>query len=187
MKKLLTTLATGALLASSVATNAAPSYTFTDLQAQFGERILVKSINDSGLIAGVRLNGFNYDTASTWDNHTETSLVSPNGGISWGLGINDAGQVVGGGSGPNPFAGHHATYWSGSTATDLGTLGGLKSAAYDINNAGLIVGYSNTARGIGASQEHATLWDGTTPVDLGTLPGGFSSHALAINDKGKIV
>lgn len=186
MKRLLTTLTAGALLASSVAINAASNYTFTDVQAQFGERILVTSINDSGLIAGVRLNGFDYDIASTWDNHTETSLASPNGGISWGLGINDAGQVVGGSSGSNPFAGHHATYWLGSTATDLGTLGGLRSAAYDINDAGLIVGYSNTARGIGVSQEHATLWNGATMVDLGTL-GGFSSHALAINDKGKIV
>lgn len=187
MNKLLTILISGALLTSSAAINAVPGYTFTDLHAQFGECILVKSINDSGLIAGARLDGFNYDTASIWDHHTETSLVSPSSGISWGLSINNAGQVVGGSSGSNSSAEYHATYWSESTATDLGTLGGRSSEAYDINNAGLTVGYSNTTRGIGTSQEHATLWDGTTLVDLGTLPGGFSSHAHAISDKGKIV
>ncbi|MBA3756119.1 MAG: hypothetical protein H0X02_07815, partial [Nitrosomonas sp.] len=146
MKKLLIALIISTLLSSPGTINAATHYLFNDLQAQFGERILVKSINDSGQIAGVRLDGFSYDTATIWNNSTETPLVAPNGGISWGLGINTAGQVAG----ASISGAYHATYWDGSTAIDLGTLGGLKSEAYGINNSGQIVGYSNTSRGMGA-------------------------------------
>jgi|GEM_PF-7052441 len=137
MKKLLIAFITSTLLASPGVINAATHYLFNDLQAQFGERILVKSLSDSGQIAGVRLDDFSYDTATIWNNSTETPLVAPNGGVSWGLGINNAGQVVGASiSGES-----HATYWSGSTAIDLGTLGGFRSEAHDINNSGQIVGY----------------------------------------------
>src|SRR5262245_45478325 len=67
---------------------------------------------------------------------------------------------------------------------ELGTLGGEFSAARSVNDADEVVGYSQVA---GSGESHAFLWCAGTMTDLGTLPGGASSVALDINNRGQIV
>jgi probable HAF family extracellular repeat protein len=69
------------------------------------------------------------------------------------------------------------------SVTDLGTLGGRSSEALGLNSFGDVVGASTTSDGA----SHAFLYRGGTLVDLGTLPGGTTSRARAINDRGDIV
>jgi probable HAF family extracellular repeat protein len=121
---------------------------------------------------------------------------------SFGLGINDAGQVVGWGSIPCADNCTHAFLYqpakSGSTGVmiDLGSLpngsDGPWSMAYSINNSGQIVGSSR----VGTSpQNDGFLSDGHTMVDLNTLipPSAWMSCFVtltkgdAINDSGTIL
>src|SRR2546421_1257898 len=100
--------------------------------------------------------------------------LSPLSGLnhSEAEGINNAGQVVG--RSFTPHFGVRATLWNGTDPTDLGF-----GEAYAINNSGQVVGWSGDRR--------ATLWNGTTPTELGILPGGYTSIAYQINDRGQVV
>jgi len=137
------------------------------------------------------------------------------GSLSYPFDIDD-GRVVGDSSlpgdprGPDGRVILHAFLWTpGGTdgpagnpqMKDLGTLGGAISWATAINAKGQVTGVSYVP---GDSTSHAFLWTpaGTDGVagnpqmkDLGTLagdpkhgnsPGGPSSQALAINDKGQV-
>src|SRR5262245_45831236 len=66
---------------------------------------------------------------------------------------------------------------------DLGTLGGSAAAARGINDRRQIVGDSAT---LPDGWNHAFLWEDGTMTDLGILPGGKSSTAAAINNRGDI-
>jgi probable HAF family extracellular repeat protein len=66
---------------------------------------------------------------------------------------------------------------------DIGTLGGPSSAAASLNRFGDVVGAATTGDGV----SHAFLYRNGQMLDLGTLPGGSSSYATAINDRGDIV
>jgi len=66
--------------------------------------------------------------------------------------INDQGQVVGYGKGPQ--GARHAFLWQNGKRTDLGTLGGRDSYAWAINNGGQIVGSATAEDGT----THAVLW-----------------------------
>ena len=110
--------------------------------------------------------------------------------ISVAVGINDAGEVVGG-SGPcaplSPSIGAHALLWQNgsTTATDLGNFGGTtNNVAFAINQNGQIVGFSGLP---GNTTAHAFIWQNDAMTDLGTLPGDVFSLALSINNNGQIV
>jgi probable HAF family extracellular repeat protein len=68
------------------------------------------------------------------------------------------------------------------TVEELPTLGGAWAEAYGINASGQVVGQAQTK-----GPYHAVLWQGGTARDLGTLPGGSSSAARSINQRGQIV
>jgi len=111
---------------------------------------------------------------------TMIDLGTLGGATSYGRGINDRGQIVGGSD--TSSGEQHAFLWENGTMTDLGTLGGMESAAWGINDRGQIVGGSDTSSG----EQHAVLWEDGTMTDLGTLEGAGGS-ASGINDRGQIV
>jgi probable HAF family extracellular repeat protein len=127
------------------------------------------------------------------------------------VGVNESGQVVGGGS----------WIWQKGKKTQLGTLGGPRSSVLAINDRGQVIGGSTTAKPIrghgflwqsgkmidlypvdarainnrgqvvgsgrvAGGRTHALLWQSGKVTDLGTL-GGPSSIALALNERGQIV
>jgi len=101
---------------------------------------------------------------------------------SFGMDVNDAGQVVGFIYG-TPSGGF---FFDGSTATLVGNFGHDNTRALAINNASYVVGYSSS----GPSDMSAFLWRNGTLSDLNDLilPGqGNLLGAEDINDKGQIV
>jgi probable HAF family extracellular repeat protein len=130
--------------------------TMTDLASQLGDENWASSafdINDKGQIVG----GLG-QTAMLLDLETgSVTLMEPfAGNISYAMGINEAGQVVG----YSTYAGggswdYHAFLYENGTMTDLGTLvGGTESRAYAINDHGEIVGDAHTIDGV----LHPVLW-----------------------------
>ena len=112
--------------------------------------------------------------APVWAGYTYTDLREQGGMGTFGMSINNAGQVVGG---YFDGGGEHATIWNGPIATNLAGMSGF---ALDINNSGQIAGYYFTPGG-----HHAVVWDGATMRDLGNL-GGLYSAGSAINDAGQV-
>ncbi len=114
-----------------------------------------------------------------------TDLGTLGGTYSVAVGINAAGQVVGGSTtapGQEPDGpGSRAFLWDNGTMTDLGTLGGDLSWAIDINDAGQVAGYAETTE----RTQHAVLWTDGEMTDLGTL-GGDWSRATDITDTGRV-
>ena len=109
-----------------------------------------------------------------------TDLGTLGGTGSSGIAINNSGQVAG--NSTTAQGATHGFLYSNGAMTDIGTLGGRSgSQVSGINSTGQIVGTSYT----GADQR-AFVYSGGVMTDLGTL-GGASSHALGINDSGKII
>lgn len=111
-------------------------------------------------------------------------LVGDRCRISYGMGINQQGTIVGYAASPSDCGDNRAVLFpaGGGPAIDLGTLGGVNGQAQAINNFGDIVGYSELGS---TRQNRATLWTSSGPQNLGTLAG--ASFALDINDEGIIV
>jgi probable HAF family extracellular repeat protein len=123
-----------------------------------------------------------------------SDLGTLGGTLSFAIGINASGQVVGD-SRTTGDAVYHAFRTAangpvvqGAGGSDLGTLGGSNSIAIGINAAGQVVGYSHTS---GDATHHAFFADVTGPmVDLNTLiepgSGWVLTSACGINDSGQI-
>jgi probable HAF family extracellular repeat protein len=124
--------------------------------------------------------------------YTVTDLGSLGYGLTYGLGINNNGQITGYSylstefqvtcppqkyGGPKQCFEHpyHAFLWSNGTMTDLGTLGGHFSTGTAINLSGEVIGQADTTTG-GSS----FLWNGKTMTALTAL------SAAGINDSGQI-
>jgi probable HAF family extracellular repeat protein len=104
-------------------------------------------------------------------------------GPGHGLGINDAGMVVG-------QRGQTAALWRDGHWIDLGTLGGFYSAALAINNAGVIVGEGLLADDFTG---HAMLWHRLQAIDANDFlddatraAGWYLNTALSISERGWI-
>ncbi len=186
-----------ALLSAAVALLLAASAVAAPLQPYhvtyintFDETNAAKDISDNGrYVCGYYLEGgtgmayraFLYDT--TDGSVTDLSPLIENeigDARSLGLGVNDAGQVVGqayynDGTAQRStgFLYDHVT----QTVTRLELAGSDEGAATDINNAGEVVGYSH------APAYQAYFWDGTAHV-LPGLPGQTDSHfAYGLSDQ----
>jgi uncharacterized membrane protein len=124
----------------------------------------------------------------------------PGDTVGMPLGINDAGQVVGG-SGtcansflPGPVTTPHAVLWESGIPVNIGSLGGsvntdlpgVSTLALSINNRGEVAGVAALP---GDMTAHAFLWSKKLGhlLDLGTVPGDVRSVGLGINDEGDVI
>jgi probable HAF family extracellular repeat protein len=125
---------------------------------------------------------FLWDGEKLIDLFTETSAGNPVTADA----LNDAGEVVGGGTFQNrPF---DAYLWKNGVARDLGTVDGdACSWAHGINSHGQVVGQSFACDG---GVVHTFLWENGSIVDLNSLIPPNSNLQLvdtrSINDHGEI-
>lgn len=111
---------------------------------------------------------------------------------AWGIGINDAGQVVGLSGNcmspnfntPGAPTPQHAVVWQNGTATNIGTLGGSYIFPWAINSKGQVTGQASPP---GDATLHSFLWWKGVMTDLGEIPGDFGSIAFGLNDAGQVV
>jgi probable HAF family extracellular repeat protein len=122
-----------------------------------------------------------------WDGdvmHNIQPLNAPDGGNTWGFGMNAKGQVVGY-SNTGGF-GFHAYRWSEAQGTvDLGVpdwATGDYSQAKDINDAGAVVGLAGTVPG----NLRGCIWVDGNMLQVPTL-GGDESQCNAISERGDVV
>lgn len=162
-----------------------------------------QGINDSGQVAGVYYDD-NAGLAANYHAFIDSpgtvmkdlgSLGAPGYSWSYGLAINNFGQVTGwsstattGTPGLSNSAPVHAFLYDAWTGMeDLGTLGGTNSYGYSINIRGHVTGYSDIP---GDSGQHAFLYRDGKMIDLNTLLPRSSKWTLlsgyGINDRGQI-
>jgi probable HAF family extracellular repeat protein len=167
-----------ALLAAAAFGQPVPAYTLELVQGLPGKPAgYITAFNDNGQATGsltvVDSQGSTLSHAARWDftTGTVTDLSTADNTTSGGLGINNAGQVVGYTRVTGGYS--RATVWTGTTPLDIG----IEGAAYGINDAGQIGGTTSASR--------AFVWNDGTTTDLGTL-GGNSSNGRAINSAGQV-
>lgn len=147
-------------------------------------------LNDSGEMSGSFQSPttFAYHAALYSNGQMTDAGTLPGGFNSFGLAINNSGQMVG--ESETSTGSLHAFIYSNGVMTDLGTLGGDYSEAVGINNAGQIVGSSFLPFGP-SNSERAFIYSNGQMTDLNDLidPGlGITlARAYAINNVGQIV
>lgn len=148
-----------------------------------------RAVNASGDVCGTTttiVNGLTLPRACLAHAGSLTTLPTLGGLVGTGLGIDDAGRVVGS-STTAKEASVRPTIWVNGLALDLGTLGGTNGQAAAISG-NTIVGVSQNAAGL----RRATRWTVNaagavlTRADLGAL-GTSSSFAFGLNPGGDIV
>ena len=148
------------------------------------------AVADGGEIAGTEIAGGSVVHAFTAAGPDAPiidrgSFATGAAGLSYGLGVNAAGTLVGCSLAVGdvlhafvrPARRHHLA--------DIGTLGGRQSCAWAIDAGGIVVGWADTpvpdaSHAFFARAPYAAL------VDIGTL-GGLASRAIAVNDAGHVV
>jgi probable HAF family extracellular repeat protein len=163
----------------------AQSYTVTPLGTLGGIFSNVNAINDHDQITGYASLSDGVEHAFLWTSaQGMRDLGTLGGSTSYGFGLNNLGQVVGG-SFPASENFYHAFVWTENNGMhDLGTLGGNYSYAEAINDSGEVVGYAYLP---GDDSYHAFYWTAAEGLqDMGTL-GGSESDAYSITESGQVV
>ena len=153
-----------------------PAYVLVDLGSA---AYMARDINNSGHVVGEggNIGAFPF----LFQDGVLQNLGSLGGGQGTALGINEAGEVVGGSfvAGGNQF---HAFLYRNGVMVDLGPLpGGAGGVAWEIDDRGEIAGTSSSG-----AAPHAFRWSNGVIKDLGDL-GGLGSYATAINNRGQII
>ena len=165
-------------------------------------------ISDSGLVAGLAMNG-QLDPV-TGIAELEPVLWKDGGPINLGTfggtqgiagGVNDLGQVAGCATNfiPDSFSTcmgvpqatqSRAFLWQNGKMLDLGTLGGSDANAFIVNDLGQVTGWSltndtpNPVTGIPTL--HPFFWQAGKMIDIGTLGGTWASPNW-LNNAGQVV
>lgn len=145
-----------------------------------------QAINDSKYLTGYgQADPTELERAFVYHDGIMTALENLGLPQSWGFGIHESTDVVGGAvTGGNQ---RRAVIWSKTgdewIISELGTLGGSESMALAIGSSGQIVGWSRLPADVAV---RAVLWDDGSMQDLGTF-GGPSSTAYGLNAAGDIV
>jgi probable HAF family extracellular repeat protein len=137
-------------------------------------------INHSGTVVGTTY-AASGARATVWTESGESLLPTFGGGESYGLAINDAGNVAGSAANASGLA--HAFLTIGDSVRDLGTLGGDWSSAYGVNDRLEVAGYAVTSSGT----FNAFLWKQDTGMLAIPTLGGANSYAFGINASGAVV
>jgi probable HAF family extracellular repeat protein len=160
-------------------------YTITDL-GYFQARELDErpDLNRAGQVAAWQVVNQTRAVAVLISAGTRADLPDlPEPANSYAFGLNDRGDVVGMLESASDLRATQGFVYRNGRLQMLHALGGRTAAARCINLAGLIAGNALTA----AHQVHAASWLREEARDLGTLPGGDSSRAFAVNERGEIV
>jgi probable HAF family extracellular repeat protein len=142
------------------------------------------ALNERGQVTGFAENAQFLSHAYRWS--LERGLVDlnrPGMGSSFGVDINNRGEVVGGAE-FLPSGTLHAARWSASNvAQDLGTLAGGRSQATATNEHGVVVGWSDAS----ASTRRPFRWTQATGMQaLGSF-ASETAQASDVNNAGYIV
>jgi probable HAF family extracellular repeat protein len=126
-----------------------------------------------------------------WDRGVMTDLGTLGGPNSFGNGINDRGQIVGGATVSdvaNPILGfppYYGTLWDRGEIITL--TPGVPAAAFNINNKSQVVGRLLVPDPKEGGVAHAFLWQEGVLTDLGVPAGDDNSEAMSLNNHGQIV
>jgi probable HAF family extracellular repeat protein len=126
-----------------------------------------------------------------WDRGVTTDLGTLGGPNSFGNGINERGQIVGGATVSdvaNPILGfppYYGTLWDRDEITTL--TPGVPAAAFIINNKSQVVGRILVPDRKEGGVAHAFLWQEGVLTDLGVPAGDDNSEANSLNNGGQIV
>lgn len=161
-----------------------------NLGALGGNQSFAAAINNRGQVTGLAENdvpdpfsllGATEAHAFLWQRGVMRDLGTLGGPDSWGLYVNEKGQVAGfsltSDLSVRPFL------WNEREMIDLGSFGGTFGSATALNNRGQVAGSMNLP---GDVNSHPFLWDRGTLVDLGTL-GGENGNGDAMNDAGEVI
>jgi len=151
-------------------------------------------LSDNGLIAGGSeigtndpVSGLPESHAVLWSNGTINDLGTLGGTLSLAVGVNDAGQVVGGSLDAN--GDNRAFLWQSGVMQDLGTLGGANAFAAYVNNNGQIAGVADTSYtadpNTGSPPQDPFLWQHGHMTDLGNFGGGTVA-IYGLNNRGEV-
>jgi len=159
-----------------------------------GDYNVARDLNNSNEVVGTSSATDGSNHAFVWSEKTgmlDIGKLSPTDASSYGISINDLGQVVGWSRSFTGGLGDRAFIWSAQDGRqDIGSLGG-EADAYGINNLGTVVGSSGVLP-IGENWKvHAFVWQNDVITDLNTLLSSELSYkltsAVGINDLGQIV
>src|ERR1051326_5592507 len=163
-----------AVLAYSIQSARAQSYSVTDLGSLGGGTSSAHAINSAGEVVGgswtsrgaAGAHAFLYASGRMID------LGTLGGEFSTALGINNSGEIVGystlSDGTPRGFVS------SGGRMTALGMTGAARDAAYAINDSGALVAEAYSEAGL----PHSFLLGGGQTVDLGKLVGNVSEESM---------
>jgi probable HAF family extracellular repeat protein len=158
---------------------AAEWYSVTEIPSLGGSYTEPRRINNRGEVTGYSyLANSKTEHAFLYSNGSTRDLGTLGGLQSYGMGLNDAGEVVGR---SNVASAYHAFLYRAGTMMDLGTLGGPYSEAFGINDAGQVVGSSF----IDSTSMRAFIRESGAMRSLGTL-GGDYSVAVDVADDGTV-
>lgn len=157
-------------------------FNFTRIDAPGAAFTVGRAVNSGGAVAGWFFSGGRHGFLLSNGTLTQIDFNSDPNRNTTALGINDAGDIVGGYSGTDGRT--HGYLLSGGTYTTLDPSGAVFTVARAINSRGDIVGFFFDNSGL-----HGFLTNASTLTSFTTInfPAAVATQATGLNDAGDIV